>query len=177
MKLKNKDSRKKSIILLIVLALLLIISICAVSYYHFNQGSSEQKIQNEANNKDKQDFIENTDQNGNIPKQDNPENTQQTTPQESKASVSAQSNSDGSVVIYTKLGSLASGSCTLNVSANGNKITKEAEVIYQEQFSSCAGFTITNTEKASLGSGTWNIELSVINGNEKINASTTFESD
>lgn len=65
-----------------------------------------------------------------------------------------------SVSIITKLGHTASGTCVLEaVNNTNNKSNKQnAQVIYQPEFSSCAGFTIP---KESLGSGVWNIKISI----------------
>lgn len=65
------------------------------------------------------------------------------------------------VVVLTKLASVASGSCTLRIT-NGTKThEQQARIIYQPEFSSCAGF---NVQKSVLSSGVWSITLEATSG-------------
>lgn len=71
--------------------------------------------------------------------------------------VSATQNGE-SIVIVSKINNTAEGACDLTIS-NGTKFySQSASVIYQDQFSSCAGFSVP-IEK--LGVGTWVVTLSV----------------
>ena len=49
------------------------------------------------------------------------------------------------------------------VTVNGKKYSQEAEIIYQPEYSTCAGFSVPIS---SVGNGSWDISLSVtpING-------------
>jgi hypothetical protein len=68
------------------------------------------------------------------------------------------SQSGSSVTVLTQIQNVAEGTCKLVVS-NGIKSTAQtAQVIYQPQFSSCAGFTVP---VSSIGAGTWSIAVTV----------------
>ena len=80
-----------------------------------------------------------------------------TKPTSDYITLSAQTGKDA-VTVITKLSSVSSGTCTLTVT-NGDKTDSQtASVIYQPEYSSCAGFEI---QRSKLGSGTWTIRLSV----------------
>lgn len=84
------------------------------------------------------------------------------TPPSSGEGVSLSASQSGSqVVITTKLEGYSDGTCDLTVS-NGSRITSQtAQVIYQPEFSTCAGF---NVPVSSVGVGTWSITLSINSG-------------
>lgn len=68
------------------------------------------------------------------------------------------SQSDQSVTVLTKMQNVAGGTCKLTVS-NGDKITSQtAQVIYQPEFSSCAGFSVPIS---AVGAGAWSINVEV----------------
>lgn len=77
----------------------------------------------------------------------------------SSQSISLIANQEGSsVVILTRIQGVSSGNCKL-VIANGSAHTSQsAKVIYQPEFSSCAGFSLP---VSSVGVGSWDITLSV----------------
>jgi hypothetical protein len=50
----------------------------------------------------------------------------------------------------------SSGSCQLQVTNGDQTESQSAEVIYQSQYSTCAGFSVPT---GKLGAGTWNIKL------------------
>jgi len=71
------------------------------------------------------------------------------------------SESNHEVTVTTKLFNYSDGTCSLTVN-NGSKTTsRTAPVIYQAQFSTCAGFTIP---VSALDAGTWSFSLSVTSG-------------
>lgn len=77
------------------------------------------------------------------------------------------------VVILTKIKNLASGTCSLTVHTSSKSITKTAALIYQPEFSSCAGFSIPVGE---TGTGHLDITVAVTDPNgETHTASTTSE--
>ena len=80
------------------------------------------------------------------------------TPVSRKLSVSTQNETDGTVTVFTKIYGIPSGTCTLTASNGARSVTERAEVMYQPEHSTCAGFSIA---KSRLGSGTWNIRLVV----------------
>lgn len=65
------------------------------------------------------------------------------------------------MVITTKLYGYSNGSCQLSISNGTRNIVRQAEVMYQSQYSTCAGFSVPISE---LGDGTWKIKLDVISG-------------
>lgn len=72
--------------------------------------------------------------------------------------LSAKEEINKTVTVFTKLPGYSDGTCTL-VATNGNKSTSQsAPVMFQPEFSSCAGFSIPIS---SVGTGTWNLQLSV----------------
>jgi len=85
------------------------------------------------------------------------------TPANTTIELSAQQEANNSVTAFTKLPGYSSGSCKLTTT-NGTRTNEQtANVIYQPEFSSCAGFSIPINE---LGKGLWNLNLSVTsNGN------------
>ena len=73
--------------------------------------------------------------------------------------ISLSAQSDGPIVtIVAKLTSVSSGTCSLIITNRDKTHTDTATVIYQPEYSSCAGFTV---KKELLGSGTWLVKLSV----------------
>jgi hypothetical protein len=76
------------------------------------------------------------------------------------------------VVVTTKLIGYSDGICSLTAT-NGNKTnTQSARVIYQPEFSTCAGFTIPVT---SLGTGNWTLNLSISAGGVTNQKTTTVK--
>lgn len=88
-------------------------------------------------------------------------------------SIELSANKDGSnVTIIAKLKEqgYSQGKCLLIITANGKKYSQEVEIIYQPEYSTCAGFSVPIS---SVSNGSWDISLSVtpINGkpiNKKI---------
>jgi len=60
------------------------------------------------------------------------------------------------VVVLTKIQGVTSGSCNLVAKNNGTTISRDATIIYQPEFSSCAGFSLPVT---ALGQGNWEITI------------------
>lgn len=73
------------------------------------------------------------------------------------------SQSNNSVIALTKLSAVPSGLCTITINNGEKTFTDTAQVIYQPEFSSCAGFSIPTSK---LGAGAWSITVKV-----------TYESD
>jgi hypothetical protein len=66
--------------------------------------------------------------------------------------------SDNRVTVLTKIHGVSAGSCTLAV-ANSSKTTEQTvQIIYQPEFSSCAGFSLP---VSAVGTGTWNITVKI----------------
>lgn len=94
---------------------------------------------------------------------DSTKSTQSSTPSTpdshdaSSLSISAAQTSDNkSVTVLTKIMGVSDGSCKLVLKNGEVSKTLTASIIYQPQFSSCAGFTVPVTD---LGAGNWSIEV------------------
>ncbi len=105
----------------------------------------------------KKDFIDNEVENEKKSQEGNVDEQAPDSTASSSVSLSAEQSGD-SVTIYTQLGSTPSGICKLTVNNGGKNHAQTAEVIYQTQQSFCAGFSVP---KDALGSGKWNITLTV----------------
>lgn len=85
----------------------------------------------------------------------------------SNSSIELSANRDGdsvTIIIKLKEQGYSQGKCSLTVAANGKRVAQNADIIYQPEYSTCAGFSIP---VSSVGSGQWAISLSVtpLNGN------------
>lgn len=85
---------------------------------------------------------------------------------------SAQQSSPNTVTLITKLYGYSDGICDLTITNQGATYKKSASVIYQSEFSTCAGFSIP---VSSLNTGIWNINLSVTSAGITQTKTTTFE--
>ena len=108
----------------------------------YTEASDTTKVDNEK----KEAFIENT------PSASSPDPVTS-----DQISLTAQVSGDN-VNILTKLANLPGGVCKLTISNGATTVSKQADVIYQPQFSSCAGFTVPIAE---VGTGTWDVKLRV----------------
>ncbi len=126
----------------------------------------EQKAAEEQTNADaKQEYLDDAYKD----KDDTPVVTQ---PADATVSITAKQEGS-SVTVLTKIQSVAEGKCALTVTNGTKSATQEAAVIYQPEFSSCAGFGVP---VSSLGSGTWAVKLTVTpTGGTAITKSTTLE--
>ena len=93
------------------------------------------KEQLEADAKKKEDFLNDAESN----------QTPGEAPSESSIELATRAEND-SVVVTTKIQNATSGICTLTATDGTSTITKKAEVIYTPTYSTCAGFSIGNTE-------------------------------
>lgn len=123
------------------------------------QQTAEQKKSDDAR---KQDFIEKS-----------PEPTPSPLPQDSDAITLSASQEGSTVNILTKLKDFSSGVCELSIS-NGTKTHKAtADIIYQPEFSSCAGFSVPVSQ---LGVGSWSIVLNATpTGGSVLTKTTSIE--
>jgi len=76
------------------------------------------------------------------------------------------------VVVTTRLQGFSDGTCNLTITNGGKTVAQTAQVIYQPQFSTCAGFS---TPVSSLGTGTWNLSLSVTSDGITNSKTSTLE--
>lgn len=87
---------------------------------------------------------------------------------EKSIELSTKQENNNTVTIFTELQGYNSGSCELTVTNAGKTTTQAAPIMYQPEFSSCAGFSVPID---ALGKGNWNIKLSAVSGG-KINSKT-----
>lgn len=127
-----------------------------------NSGPSKEQEQEQKQSDDnvKQDFIENG-------QESTP--SQPTTPDAIELSAQKESSS---VTVLTKLHGISNGTCTLTVTNNAKTNSQTADIIYQNEFSSCAGFSVPIS---SLGTGTWNILLVTESNSNRLEKTLTFE--
>lgn len=90
-----------------------------------------------------------------------------------KIDISASQEDDGSVIVSTKLYNISSGTCSLVVSNGTKSWSKIVSVIYQPEFSTCAGFIVPTS--SGLGPGSWSIVLDVVENNIKSSKTTAIE--
>jgi len=99
------------------------------------------------NNDTKKDLIENNDDTYNGTPSGDASDIVITTQQES-----------GSLTILTKLYGYSDGQCSLTATNGTRTIKQTAAVIFQAEYSTCAGFSVNIDQ---LGTGTWNLTLTV----------------
>ena len=168
----EKIFTKKNIIVICIIIGILILAfglliLTGVIKFDNNTQTADQIQETTTNAAEKKKFIE----------QSQPTTTDKTnnntgtipTPTADNISLSTQIESDGSLTVMTQLVNYSDGNCDLTVSNGNNLITKSAIVIYQPTFSTCAGFNIPASE---LGSGNWQISLSVTSEGQ-VNTKTT----
>lgn len=98
--------------------------------------------------------------------------TSYTPPTDSSNITLATTTSGDQVIISTKLTGYSDGTCSLKITNGTLSIAKDAEVIYAPNYSTCAGFSISTSE---LGSGVWNIELTVVSGGQTTSKSASYQ--
>lgn len=168
----NRPFFKKPLVLLVILALLVIVIFIILEKTRVTnlvqtpgpqaitpQQAAEQKKTDQAK---KQDFIEQAAE----PTPANP-------PQDSDAITLTTKREGSSVTILTQLKGFSGGHCELSIINGAKTHTATAEIIYQPEFSSCAGFGVPVDR---LGPGLWSITLKATpTGGDALSKSTTFE--
>lgn len=135
---------------------------------------AEQKQQSRNDAQNKQDFLDNTSSQSQQNKGDNPttDPPSTTSPKPLPTLTLTASQSGASVTILTNMQNVPSGTCKLTVTNGTANTTQVADVIYQPQFSSCAGFSVPTS---SVGSGLWQISVSVVpSGGSPLSQTTTL---
>ncbi len=95
---------------------------------------------------------------------ESPESTKTPNPSSEKISLTAHIENNGTVTVFTKLYEFSGGRCELTVVNGTHSTTQQADIIYQPEFSSCAGFSIPIQ---TVGEGQWAINLIITtNGQE-----------
>lgn len=145
---------KYGIIILVVVG----IASAAAAYWLNNTGQTpsdgptpaQKKEMQAVDNANKKDFAEKTKDT------DNPGVTVPTPSSPDTIDLSASKTDTSTVTIFTKLKNYASGNCELTVTNGTRTYSATAQILYQPEYSSCAGFSIPVSE---LDAGTWTIKL------------------
>lgn len=82
------------------------------------------------------------------------------------------SQNEKNVIVHSLIHGYSSGTCSL-IATNGSKQVKQsAPILYQPQESTCEGFSINKNE---LGSGDWNIKLTVKYKEKSVSNSISYK--
>lgn len=126
----------------------------------------EEKATAEAEANAKKDLIENS-------KTSETTGSSNSTPQTAPTiELSANKEADSTVTVFTKLYKIGSGTCALNVTNGSKQSSQTASVVYQPEYSTCAGFSVPI---ASLGVGNWSITLNVSASGQNYTKNITYE--
>ena len=86
--------------------------------------------------------------------------------------LSAEQAADNTVTVFTTLKGYSDGSCLLTITNGGKTINQSAAVIYQQEASICAGFSVPIDP---LGKGTWTIDLAVTSNGTTVSKNIEYE--
>lgn len=75
-----------------------------------------------------------------------------------KITILTHQESNGTLTVSTKLYGYSDGVCGLKVSNGSKTLSYSAGVIFQPEYSTCAGFSVSVNK---IGAGTWTIDLTV----------------
>lgn len=155
--MQYKRKKSKKIILISISAIVAVLICGAAAYAYWLQTEPGKKKQTEAaqqaeDTKNKKDFVENTEK-------QSPDTTPPKVPDNpNNISIQAKDEANGTVTILTKLTNYSDGQCSLKISNGTKQYSADVNVIFQPEYSTCAGFSVP---KSQLGSGTWDIRLVV----------------
>lgn len=177
MNIKNirKPFQNKHLFLLTIVVLVLIV--LGFIFYRWNTRSS-----NAPDQSSQQNITDGTPQK-NTAAATQPTTADQTTdkgtagtsyavPTSSESIVIDVSQSNENVVITTKLYGYSDGMCTLKVSNGSKSTSQDAQVMFQPEYSTCAGFSVPVEQ---LGSGSWTVKLSVTSGGKTLSKEMSYE--
>ena len=124
---------------------------------------AQKQTQHKTDTATKESFLDNNnDHNADNTKDTSQQRTTQAQPAPVPASakhieLSAEQSSE-TVVVTTKLREqgFSSGQCVLTITSSGQRSEQHAAIIYQPEYSTCAGFSVP---ARSLPKGTWHISL------------------
>lgn len=118
----------------------------------------QKKIESQVNANAKKQFTENT---GTDSKQNTNPTSSSTQPVSADNVTITTRRDNDSLTVLTKLVGVSTGSCTLTSTNSGQSKVQNTQIIYQTEFSTCAGFSIP---VADLGTGIWQLSLAVTSG-------------
>jgi len=160
---KKQSSSKKKFFVTILAIVIGILAILSILYLFkllpfqesdSNEATSSQiKEANETNNDQKEQFLDDEKNNSNTADPAKIPNSTDT------ITLTTSQDSSSVTTIAKLVGQgYSSGTCELTVTANGKSNTQSADIIYQPEYSSCAGFS---TSINTVGKGSWSISLKV----------------
>ena len=122
-----------------------------------SQGPTEEEkaTERKVNADNKQKFIESGS------KTDDPQSSQGAPPSDKTIEISAKQENNNTVTVFTKLKGYNSGSCELTITNGSESSTQKADIFYQPEYSSCAGFSVPIDP---IGKGKWTIKLAASSG-------------
>lgn len=82
------------------------------------------------------------------------------------------SQNNPNVVVTTKLYGYSDGACVLSISNGDKSTTLNAPVMFQPEYSTCAGFSMPVEQ---LGSGKWTMKLSITSGGKTLTKESSYE--
>lgn len=118
---------------------------------------AQQKQQTKTDAQAKQNYLDSVAKSDASSDEKTPSSVSQASASTSMAVTASQSGN--SVTVLTKLQGISSGTCEM-VATNGSaSTTQSAQIIYQPEFSSCAGFSL---QVGKIGAGKWNVSVTAI---------------
>ncbi len=164
MKVSQTNRKSRKTIISIVVSAIVIVAIGSISYALLSNRENNQGIVDQSQS--------NADVDGTDSKQELVENENEAeTPQLDPSIEMSLSQSNQQVAVSTKLYDYSDGNCTLKVTQAGNEYKSTAPIIFQAEFSTCAGFSVPVSE---LGMGTWNVLMTVESAGKITNKSGTI---
>lgn len=171
MKIQKKSPKLKIILASIGVLICLVAALIALEATGttqltglFNKKLTDQSIKNNADTKNKQDFINNTS--------DSTTGGTKKTVTSSDITILTSRGTNGDIVISTQLKNVSDGTCDLTITSGSKTYTQTATVLYQASFSTCTGFSVPTS---SLPTGTWQILLTVTSKGKSITQTSSTE--
>ncbi len=156
----------------LVLTALVVVAVVGVGgFFVVRHSRQSQPSTNRPNPEEKQASQLDADKKQALVEDNKSVNDTNTQPKTTSLDLGAEQTSSESVTVFTKLYGVSSGSCNLSVTNSNQSSTQTAAVVYQPEYSSCTGFSIP-TDK--LGTGSWNIVLTVTTNGQQFNKSIVF---
>ncbi len=169
---KQKNSKKILYLLLVVaIAVTLLFALEKLNVTNFVKNSP----QPDTSSATEEEKLAEADANAKVKKQlieDSSPPTDTPTPTTGSIELAALKQGTDYVTVFTKLHQISSGSCELTVTSGVGTDRQTAEVIYQSEYSICAGFSVP---VSTLGNGAWNILLNVSSGGQTYSKTITYE--
>jgi len=172
-RLKKGRNNRKTFIIVTVLALLLVGAFLYNRHLMKNTipasgpTAEETKQASEVSAQQKKELI-NTESSSNTKEAD----PKPAAPADNNVGVTGKIEDDNTVSVITMLTNIGSGTCNLAITNKTNTYKADAEVIYQAEFSTCAGFSVPIDQ---LGNGTWSISVAVNSNGKTYSKSTSLE--